>query len=240
MKAVTRSLRLPRADQPITYELERKSVKNYNLRVRRDGTIHLSVPRSTTVAAVEAFLIEREEWLIRALAKVEERAEAHPSAETVTDSLPYLGGTLAVLWCEGSPAQVEADLENRRLTITLPDTTAPEYRAAAIERFEKNETFRLVSTLLECYFPLFEARGVSRPASLRVKRLTSRFGSCAPQNRSLNFASRLCEYPLPFVEYVVVHELCHFLEANHSPRFWAEVERILPDYAERARLAKHS
>ena len=238
MKAVTRTVRLPRAGHTLTYELERKAVKNYNLRVRRDGTVHLSVPRSTTVAAVEAFLTEREDWLMRAIARVGQRAEAHPEASALTDSLPYLVGSMAIVWREGNPAQIQADMENRRLTVTLPDPSDPDYRAAAIETFEKSETQKLVTSLVAHYFPLFEARGVPAPRSIRVKRLKSRFGSCAPQNGSLNFSSRLCEYPLPFVEYVVVHELCHFLEANHSARFWAEVERVLPDYREREKLGK--
>ena len=229
---------LPKSRRSLCYELERKAVKNLNLRIRRDGSIHLSIPRRTTIAAAEAFLTEREEWILSALARMEARAETHPPADAVGDSLPYLGRTLQILWKDGSPARVEADMEHGRLTITLPDVTDPELRAAAVETFEKAETGRLVMALVPHYFPLFEARGIPYPKSIRVKRLKSRFGSCAPQNGSLNFASRLCEYPIPFVEYVVVHELCHFLEANHSDRFWREVERVLPDWREREKWGK--
>lgn len=233
-----RTVTLPRSRRSLCYELERKAVKNLNLRIRRDGTVHLSIPNRTTIAAAETFLREREDWILAALARMETRAENHPAADAVEGSLPYLGGALQVLWQEGSPPQVEADMENRRLTVTLPDITNPELRAAAVETFEKAETERLVTALVARYFPLFEARGVPFPKSIRVKCIKSRFGSCAPPNGSLNFAARLCEYPLPFVEYVVVHELCHFLEANHSAKFWAEVERVLPDWRERERLAK--
>ena len=233
-----RTLILPRSGYALTFELERKAVKNLNLRVRRDGTVHLSIPNRTTIAAAEAFLVEREDWILAALTRMEQRAEEHPAAESVDDSLPYLGGTLAVEWQVGTPARVEADMENRRLTVTLPDVADPELRAAAVETFEKAETQKLVTALVERYFPLFAARGIPHPKVIRVKSIRSRFGSCAPATGSLNFAARLCEYPLPFVEYVVVHELCHFLEANHSGRFWAEVERVLPDWRERAALGR--
>ena len=129
-------------------------------------------------------------------------------------------------------------MENRRLTVVLPDIADPELRAAAVETFEKAETRKLVTDLVDRYFPLFAARGIPYPKAIRVKSIRSRFGSCAPATGSLNFAARLCEYPLPFVEYVVVHELCHFLEANHSGQFWAEVERVLPDWRERAALGR--
>ena len=234
----TCTVTLPHSGRVLTYELERKSVKNLNLRIRRDGTVHLSIPRRTTLTAAEAFLTEREAWILQAIARVEKRAAAHPTDSTVGDSLPYLGGHMEITWREGSPARVEADMNNRRLTVTLPDPHDSELRTAAIETFEKAETKKLVTALVDRFYPLFAARGVPFPLHIRVKHIKSRFGSCSPTTGSLNFAARLCQYPLPFVEYVVVHELCHFLEANHSDRFWREVERVLPDWRERERLGK--
>ncbi len=63
------------------------------------------------------------------------------------------------------------------------------------------------------------------------------FGSCTSK-KHLNFSFRLCLYPREAIEYVVVHELCHIKEMNHSPRFWREVGQILPDYKERRELLK--
>ena len=238
-RCASRQLTLPHSGKVLAYELERKSVKNINLRVRRDGTVHLSVPRRTTVAAADQFLTEREDWLLRALARMEARAAEHPLLMgTVGDRIPYLGGQLAITWLAGSPASVEADLDGRRLTVRLPDPEDPALRMAAVETFERAETERWVRALVARYFPLFSARGVPEPAHIRVKVLKSRFGSCAPRTGSLNFASRLCEFELPCIEYVVIHELCHLLVPNHSPAFWREVERILPDYRERERLGK--
>lgn len=238
MSIQSRTLTLPHSRRALTFELERKAVKRFNLRVRRDGTVHLSVPTRTTVAAAEQFLRDHEEWVLAALARMEKRAEAHPQAEAVGDSLPYLGGRLEVVWRSELPARVEADMVNRRLTVFLFDPYDPEMRAAAIETFEIAETRKLVTALVERYYPLFAARGVPYPKAIRVKVMTTRHGSCSAAKGYLNFSSRLCQYPLPFAEYVVVHELCHFLEANHSDRFWREVERVLPDWRERERLGK--
>lgn len=238
MSIQSRTLTLPHSRRALTFELERKAVKRFNLRVRRDGTVHLSVPTRTTVAAAEQFLRDHEEWVLAALARMEKRAEAHPQAEAVGDSLPYLGGRLEVVWRSELPARVEADMVNRRLTVFLFDPYDPEMRAAAIETFEIAETRKLVTALVDRYYPLFAARGVPYPKAIRVKVMKTRHGSCSAAKGYLNFSSRLCEYPVAFLEYVVVHELCHFLEANHSDRFWREVERVLPDWRERERLGK--
>ena len=234
-----RTLTLPKSRRTLTFELERKAVKRFNLRVRGDGTVHLSIPKRTTVSEAEAFLRDHEEWVLGALSRMEKRAEAHPGAEAVGDSLPYLGGKLAVVWRTGSFARVEANMAEGRLTVTLPDPAHTEMRAAAIETFEKAETKKLVTALVDRYYPLFAARGVPYPKAIRVKVMKTRHGSCSSAKGYLNFSSRLCEYPVAFIEYVVVHELCHFLEANHSDRFWREVARVLPDWEARERLGKN-
>ena len=135
-----RTLTLPRSRRALTFELERKAVKHINLRVRRNGTVHLSIPNRATVSEAEAFLRDHEEWVLGALSRMEKRSEAHPQAEAVGDSLPYLGGKLEVVWRSELPARVEADMVNRRLNIFLFDPYEPEMRAAAFETFEIAET----------------------------------------------------------------------------------------------------
>ena len=179
MSIQSRTLTLPHSRRALTFELERKAVKRFNLRVRRDGTVHLSVPTRTTVAAAEQFLRDHEEWVLGALARMEKRAEAHPQAEAVGDSLPYLGGKLEVVWRSELPARVEANMAEGRLTVTLPDPADTELRAAAIETFEIAETKKLVTALVDRYYPLFAARGVPYPKAIRVKVMTTRHGSCS-------------------------------------------------------------
>ena len=66
----------------------------------------------------------------------------------------------------------------------------------------------------------------------------TRFGSCSSKG-NISFSYRLMLYPQPVREYVVVHELAHLLEMNHSKRFYAVIERYLPDYKERKKQLKN-
>jgi len=76
------------------------------------------------------------------------------------------------------------------------------------------------------------------PASVKITGAQKRFGSCSTKG-SLCFSWRLMQYPEEAVDYVVVHELCHLLHHDHSPRFWAAVATVMPDYKERQKLLKN-
>lgn len=65
----------------------------------------------------------------------------------------------------------------------------------------------------------------------------TRFGSCSSQ-KNISYSYRLMLYPREAREYVVVHELCHLVEMNHSRRFYALVAKVMPDYKERRKLLK--
>ncbi len=66
-------------------------------------------------------------------------------------------------------------------------------------------------------------------SNLRITNAQRRWGSCSPSG-NICFSLRLVMAPLPVIDYVVVHELVHIREKNHSPRFWNAVKAIIPDY----------
>lgn len=76
-----------------------------------------------------------------------------------------------------------------------------------------------------------------QPTGLKITSARTRFGSCSGKN-SLCFSWRLMGYPEAAVDYVVVHELAHITHKNHGPRFWALVERYMPDYRARQALLR--
>lgn len=238
----TRTVRLPQSGQVLTYELERKSIKNINIRVHPDGRVSVSAPRRQPMRDIEACLIEREAWLLRARERVASRANAHPELSELTngDSLPYRGGalTLEMIPCPGKRGKWELDEKAGVLRLELPDPTSPGWRQSGLQAFEKVATRMLVEPYLKQYIPLFEARGVRPPTAVHYKAMKTRYGSCSGTTHSLNFSICLCEYPPEFVEYVVVHELCHFLHMDHSPAFWREVEHYLPDWRQRRAMAR--
>jgi predicted metal-dependent hydrolase len=70
------------------------------------------------------------------------------------------------------------------------------------------------------------------PASIRISDARRRWGSCT-YNGGLNFSWRLIQAPLEIVDYVIVHELVHLRQHDHSKKFWDKVEALMPDYERR-------
>ena len=71
-----------------------------------------------------------------------------------------------------------------------------------------------------------------------IRAMTSRWGSCTAKTRRIRLNAALVYCPFECLEYVIVHELAHLRESNHSPRFWAAVADALPDYKERYKKLK--
>ncbi len=75
------------------------------------------------------------------------------------------------------------------------------------------------------------------PNKISASSAKARFASCNSRG-NLSFSFRLCLYPIEAIDYIVVHELSHMVEMNHSKRFWAVVEKYMPDYKERIKLLR--
>lgn len=108
------------------------------------------------------------------------------------------------------------------------------YTEAEIDAL-RQKALQIIPKKVEYYSRII---GVS-PVSVKITAAKTRFGSCSGKN-SLCFSLYLADYPDEAVDYVVVHELCHILEHNHSKRFWKAVEKYLPDYKTRQQLLKNN
>ena len=106
-----------------------------------------------------------------------------------------------------------------------------------ISEEEEKELRKLAKKIL-----LDKIKYFSNVMGLKYGRITvtgakTRFGSCSSKG-NISFSFRLMKYPEAAIDYVVVHELAHLVEMNHSPRFWKIVSSVFPDYKERRRLLK--
>lgn len=214
-------------EEKLVYEFTRKRVKNLNLRIRGDGSVAVSAPMRMPVEQVEDFLCRKQDFIRRAVARAENCAEPAPVADG--KEIPYLGGRLRLHFEQGKRYGARKTENDLYLSVLRPEEER--CRRKALERWEKEECARIAGEMLERVYPAFAPYAVPKP-TLRFRAMRSRWGSCIPSKAAVTLNTRLTEHPADCIEYILIHELCHFLQADHSAKFYAWMDCFLPNWRE--------
>ena len=126
-----------------------------------------------------------------------------------------------------------------RVQKALSRQQAAEAARAALPTPTAAECLPLFEAVSERVFPRFEKVLGGKKPVLKVRDMRTRWGSCHPAKRQITLAARLALQPPQAIEYVVVHEYCHFVHPDHQAGFWALVESLLPDYKARRALLRN-
>lgn len=209
------------------YELTRSNRKTLALTLTREGVLIARAPLRMPLAQIEAFIAEKQGWVEKTRARL--AALPPQQALTLADGamLPYLGDTLTLA---RAPVSRVAALDGRLLVPLATTDLAP------VCRWVEAQARQMLAARVKSLAP---ALGL-HPKTLRLSSAKGRWGSMSTRGTlSLNRSLLLC--PPDIIDYVIVHELCHIAHPNHSPAFWALVERHMPDYrARRAWLKAHN
>ena len=224
------------SDRKIAYELTRKKVKNINLRIKPDGSVHVSASNAVTIAVIERFMKQKADFILSAIDKYNERNKINGVRLEDEEILPILGSDYMLFIYKGEYNYIEENIGTLALYVT--DTDDYELKYKTYITWLKPQCVKIMTTLCQnAYDEYYRSLGIKFPV-IKVKDMRSRWGSCIPSKGILTFNVHLMEYPFAAAEYVVAHEFTHFLQANHSARFYAELAKFMPDYREREKLLK--
>lgn len=211
----------------LTIEVTRKRMKTIRMRLAPDGTVKVSAPYWVSDAQIESFIATHLAWIENA------RGKAAASQRAV----PRDGGQIMV-WGVSHQIRVErvgkrskpAYLDGVELVVPLAEAKADaENVEKACNAFLAAEVRRaLDGGVVEA----MEARCGAHAQAWRVRSMTSRWGSCQVQKRTITINSQLARFPRRCLEYVVCHELCHLHEPSHNARFHALMDRFYPSWKE--------
>ena len=176
-------------EKKINYILERKQVKNINLRVRPEGSVKVSASPRVDESQIDDFVLSKAEFILKAL-------ERFKSAET----------------------------------------TERQFQEELVKAKSGQESLladpAIFTEILDEVYPAFIPYGIARP-KLRIRTMKSCWGSCLVNKGIITLNRKLLMKHRECIEYVVVHELCHFIHPNHSKEFYKFMEQFMPDWKER-------
>ena len=222
-------------EKTVLYDLRRKNVKNINLRIKADRTIVVSANQSTSDQVIEDFIVSKSDYILKALAHYEDLAKYAPKPKKHVDGETYriFGHDRRLRVQQGKTNAVDSD--ESFITLTVKDVNNSELKKKTMDKWLNTLCKDAVQSLCEAVYPKFQKYGIEFP-TIRFRNMVSRWGSCQPKRYVLTFNYALVEAPLSCIEYVVVHEFSHFLQPNHSRKFYQQLAMFMPDWEERKRI----
>ena len=216
----------------ITYQLERKPVKNLNLRICKDGSVHVSASKFISLSEIDAFVVSKGTYVLRAIDKFHEMALYRPQPKR------YISGETFYIQGRGlrlSVAQTSKDIissDGIYIYLGVEDPEDLEKKQRMVTKFLDCQCKTIYIEILKELYPLFRKYGVAMPV-LRIRDMKTRWGSCLAKKGIITLNTHLIEAPRNCIEYVVMHELCHFIYPNHSKQFYGFLSMLMPDWRER-------
>ena len=194
--------------------------RRYVLRLRRDGTARVTVPRGGSEREARRFAERNSAWLGEQLQK---------AAQRVSERKKWAAGT--EIYFRGEMVKIEASVDGEKLLVRFgnEEMKVPSHAVDLRPSVEKH-LWRLAANEFPARVLEFAALHQLVVRRITVRNQKSRWGSCSRRGTiSLNW--RLIQTPDFVCDYIILHELMHMREMNHSERFWRQVESVCPDYA---------
>lgn len=223
----------------IRYVLERKAVKNINLRVRRDGSVYVSAAPSVPEERINSFVSSNASFIRKAREKFSRRAPmvSAPKRYVSGETFCLAGRSLRLKVEKGRKNSVTSD--GVYILLQAKDPGDSDSRRRLVEKYLEKQYRELFSRVLKETYPVFAKYGIPFPV-LRLRKMKTKWGTCLPKKGIITLNTVLARLPRDCIEYVTVHEFCHFIYANHSRQFYALLTAIQPDWRQRKKLLEES
>ncbi len=235
--ASPRKRRVQAGEHTLEYRLLRSKRRTIGFLIDDDG-LRITAPRWVPVVEIENAIREKQRWIFAKLNERRERSarRLQPQMQWRDGALlPYLGGELTLRILAAQSAGIACDEAARELSISLPAGAGEQQLKDRVQGWLQAEAKRLFAQRLPIYA---EKLGVNYH-SFALSSATTQWGSCTAEGKiRLNW--RLIHFALPMIDYVIAHELSHLREMNHSPRFWATVQSIFPEFEAAKRALRES
>ncbi len=189
--------------------------KRIALVINREGVVEIRTPLQTRTSVALGFLQQHQDWAANKIAAMNVRS---------TDS-----------WCR--VLGVDYPLKTGADETHFSDGVLRTPSQAKLDHFLRQKLTTVITQRWAELIPIIESWDVPQP-TWTLRKMKSRWGSCSMDGR-IRFSTLLIHHAIEQIDYVIVHELCHLREMNHSPAYWRLVESAMPDWRQRrARLAE--
>lgn len=219
----------------ISFELQRKKVRNINMNLKPDMTLMVSANEQVPLDVILDFVKSKGSWIMKNSGYFRDvQSEFSQDKEYVSgETFKYLGKQMRLKVLEG-------DLEGIKysrgyLQLTVNDKANVKRKAKLVNGWFRAKAEILFFDSRKRIFPLVEKYGVKMP-DIMIRTMKARWGSCVRDKSIILMNYELVKAPKFCVDYVVLHELVHFIHRQHDASFYSFLSSLMPDWKERKRI----
>ena len=195
-------------DYNIEVLIEKKNNKNVYFRFKEDGKLHVTCNRFVSESAIKKMIRDNEKSLLKMYLQSEKRNENN-------NHFYYLGDPYTKV------------IDETIKKVYIEDEYIYTKNDKMLDKWYKEECMKIFTERVNRCLEMFN----DVPSfALKVRTMKTRWGVNNVTKRIITLNSELLKKDVTLIDYVIIHEICHFYEANHSSRFWAQVEKRYPYY----------
>lgn len=227
----TISVTLPESKHMVSVELDRKNMKTCRLKVYPNQKVVLSLPHAVPSDWAETFLSDKSAWIESKLRSFKKTVGYAATTEIKTGySVKMLGEDMifVVTACEKDCVYSEG----KTIHICCRTPSDQDRVKYLFEKWWRQEARKILEDRVNHWYPIIEKYGIVMP-KISIKKMKTLWGSCSVTRHVITFNFYLIKARMPYIDYVVLHELVHFLYPNHSKHFYAFLSNQMPDWKER-------
>lgn len=216
--------------QDIRFKLQYSTRKTLGISVLPDLSVIVTAPNESNFGRVKELVKKRAAWILKQQAKFSEYLPGQPTRKYVSgETHLYLGRQYRLKVAEGTPETVK--LKGRYIHITVTEKRGGEAVEMLLDGWYQERAKKYFEQKLVKCFDKFRRYEIEIP-SIRLRRMSKRWGTCSAKG-GIHLNPDLVKFPSSCVEYVIVHELCHLIEASHNRNFYQLLQRMMPDWERR-------
>ncbi len=215
----------------INIDVVKKDIKNVHLRVYPPtGRVRISAPKRMSLDNIRVFATSKLDWIKRQRTKLREQAR-ESQRDYLHGESHYVWGQRVLLALEEADGVPNVELRPSKLVVRVHPGADKKMREAVVSRWYRELLRDAVPPLIETW----EARLGVTVTKFYVRQMKTLWGSCNPRARTIRLNTELAKKPKVCLEYIVMHEMAHLLEASHGAKFRALMDKHLPAWRETRR-----
>ena len=212
----------------ITFTVERRNRRSTTIQVHRDKSVRVLAPKFSSEKSIKEIVRERADWILKKQKQFSSMPSCNREELELTDDeqLDFLGEKYSL---QISTGKAGAELINGKLCLSAPENSTREQRRKILQNWYRLQAELIFSERIPLCMQTVKKIGIKKAPEWKARVLKRSWGSCSGKGR-LNLNIELVSAPLSCIDYVILHELCHLKEHNHSPRFYKLMDKVCPDW----------